>query len=308
MSVSMLMASPLAKGLFHRAIGESGGLFEPLQLSPSYRLAQAEKDGADYATSVGAASLADLRRLPVQALLHGAAGRVSHPIVEPYALPMSPYEAFAAGRQARAPVLVGWNAEEARSLTDLGGVRAATFAQDIRKAFGPMPSRLIEAYPHANDAQAREARADFERDLRFAWDNWAWARLQAKTGQAAYVYRFERRPPFPAQSVRTDWGASHFAELWYVFDHLDQESWAWTAADRQLAEAMAGYWVNFARTGNPNGPGLPAWPRLGADDGPVLRFGDAISAGPPPELSTLKVLDDVYSQLRGAPFGAVKAP
>jgi para-nitrobenzyl esterase len=308
MSVSMLMASPLAQRLFQGAIGESGGLFEPLQLAPSYRLDVAERDGMSYAKSVGATSLAELRRLPAETLLHGEAVKVSHPVVEPYALPLSPYEAFVIGKQARVPVLVGWNAEEPRSLTAVSGMRAASFAEDIRKTFGPLPSALIDAYPHANDAQAVQARVDFERDLRFAWDDWAWARLQAHAGAPAYVYRFEHRPPFPAGSVRADWGASHFAELWYVFDHLDQESWAWTPADRRLADAMAGYWVNFARRGDPNGPGRPAWPRFDAKDGLVLRLDDPIAPGAPPELATLKVFDGVYAQLRGAPFGAAKAP
>jgi para-nitrobenzyl esterase len=308
MSVSMLMASPLAQGLFQGAIGESGGLFEPLQLSPSYALATAEHDGEAYAKSVGAASLADLRALAADKLLHGAAGRVSHPVVEPYALPRSPYDAFAAGLQAKVPVLVGWNAEEPRSLTDLSSVRAATFTEDIRKAFGPLPSILIDAYPHADDAQAVQARVDFERDLRFAWDDWAWARLQARAGPPVYAYRFERHPPFPAGSVRANWGASHFAELWYVFDHLDQETWAWTAADHRLADAMAGYWVNFAKRGDPNGDGQPTWPHFQANNGAVFRLNDPIIAGPPPELATLKAFDDVYAQLRGAPFGASKTP
>lgn len=308
MSVSMLMTSPLAEGLFQRAIGESGGLFEPLQLAPQYSLAVAQRDGEAYAKSLGAASVAELRALPAARLLQGQAGKVSHPVVEPYVLPLSPYDAFVAGRQAHVPVLVGWNAEEPRSLTDLSKVKAASFTEDIRKAFGPLPSTLIDAYPHADDAQAAQSRADFERDLRFGWDDWAWGRLQAAAGAPAYVYRFEQKPPFPAGSVRAGWGASHFAELWYVFDHLDQEPWTWTPADRRLADTMAGYWVNFARKGDPNGPGLPVWPRFQATDGVVLRLGDPVAAGPPPELKTLKALDGLYSQLRGAPFGAAKAP
>ncbi|WP_372786495.1 carboxylesterase/lipase family protein [Phenylobacterium sp.] len=308
MSVSMLMASPLAKGLFQGAIGESGGLFEPLQLAPSYALPVAERDGVAYAKSVDAASLAQLRTIPVDRLLRGEANMVSHPVVEPYVLPLSPYDAFVAGRQARVPILVGWNAEEARSLTDLRKVRAATFGEDIQKAFGFQPTALIDAYPHADAAQAVQGRADFERDLRFGWDNWAWARLQARAGPPVYIYRFEQRPPFPAGSVRANWGASHFAELWYVFDHLDQESWAWTTADRKLADAMAGYWVDFARRGDPNGPGRPLWPRFAAADGQVQRLKDPIVAGPPPELATLRAFDEVYAKLRGAPFGASKTP
>jgi len=85
---------------------------------------------------------------------------------------------------------------------------------------------------------------------------WAWARLQAGTGKSpVFYYTFRQQPPFPAGSVYAGWGASHFAGLWYVFDHLNQSPWNWTAADRKLAEEMSTYWVNFARSGDPNGPG-----------------------------------------------------
>jgi para-nitrobenzyl esterase len=299
MSVSLLMASPLAHGLFQRAIGQSGGVFEPLQLAPGYWLANAEKDGQAYAASLAAASIAELRRRPAAELLGGKAGLVTHPVIEPYALPQSPYDAYLAGRMADVAILVGSNAQEARSLTDLKPVRAATFEADLQRAFGPLPPAILAAYPHANDAQAQQARADLERDLRFGWDMWAWAALQAKAGRTAFAYRFEESPPFPADSVRAGWGPSHFAELWYMFDHLGQELWAWTPADRRLARTMAAYWTNFARTGDPNGRGLPSWPAFTGPDGPVMRLGGTIGPGPAPDLKTLSAIDAVYSQLRG---------
>ena len=135
MSVSILMASPLAKGLFQRAIGESGGLFEPLQLAPKYLLANAERDGEKYAASLGATSLQELRKLPA-ARLTGNAGGIVHPVIEPYLLPVSPYEAFSSGQQNDVPLLIGSNAEEARSLTDVSHVKAATFDKDLEQNYG----------------------------------------------------------------------------------------------------------------------------------------------------------------------------
>ena len=259
-SVSILMASPLAKGLFQRAIGESGGLFEPLQLAPKFLLANAERDGEKYAVSLGAASLKELRRLPAT-LLTGNAGGIVHAVIEPYVLPHSPYEAFTSGQQNDVPLLIGSNAEEARALVDVTHETAATFDSDLEHSVGQLPPALVAAYPHATDEEARQAQLGLERDLRFGWDMWAWARLQAGTGQSpVFYYSFRQQPPFPAGSVYAGWGASHFAELWYVFDHLDQSPWNWTAADRKLAEEMSSYWVNFAKSGNPNGPGLPSWP------------------------------------------------
>src|SRR6202012_3629293 len=108
-------------------------------------------------------------------------------------------------------------------------------------------------YPHATDAEALTARLGFERELRFGWDDWAWARLAAKGGAPVYYYHFAQSPPFPKNSVYAGWGPSHFSELWYVFDHLDQQpAWRWTAGDRKLADMMSSYWTNFVKTGEPN--------------------------------------------------------
>jgi para-nitrobenzyl esterase len=132
---------------------------------------------------------------------------------------------------------------------------------------------------------------------------WAWARLEATTGKSqVFYYAFQQRPPFPADSVYAGWGASHYAELWYVFDHLDQTAWRWSAADRKLAHDISSYWTNFAKSGNPNGKQLPPWPAYTGTDGNVLYLGDPISVGGVPGLTGLKVFDSVYSSVRGESF------
>ena len=302
MSVSALMASPEAKGLFSGAIGQSGGVFEPLQLAPGYLLANAEKDGVAYATSVGASTLKELRALPAEALLGGKAGSVSHPVIEPRVLPLSPYEAYVAGKVARVPVLVGSNAAEGNSLANLEPVTAANYAAEMKKSWGDLPAPLVEAYTFTTDMEAKAARSSFERDLRFGWDMWAWARLQARAGGKAFYYRFDHAPPFPAGSVREHWGAAHFSELWYMFDNLAPEDGAWTAADRTLADRMARYWVNFAATGDPNRAGLPVWPEFGAS-GEVQVLGEAMRAVKAPADPQLQVFDGVYAAVRGTGFG-----
>jgi para-nitrobenzyl esterase len=304
MAVSMLMASPRAKGLFQRAIGQSGGLFEPLQLAPSYLLKNAEHDGEKYASSMGASSIEALRQLPAMELMGGSAGSVTHPVIEPYTLPASPYEVFAAGHHNDVPLLVGSNAEEARALVAVSTVRAASFEADVERSFGPLPPQIMAAYSYATDDEARQARLDLERDLRFGWDVWAWARLQSLTGRhAVYYYYFKQRPAFPAGSVYADWGASHYAELWFMFDHLEQAPWHWSEADERLAEMMSSYWVNFVKSGNPNGPGLPVWPTFSGTQTQVLYLDSPIRVGGTANVERLQVFDAVYAGIRGAPFG-----
>jgi len=296
--------APLARGLFQRAIGESGGLFEPVALAPKFLLANAERDGDKYAVSLGAPSLKELRQLPA-ILLTGNAGGIVHAVIEPYVLPLSPYEAFTSGQQNDVPLLIGSNAEEARALVDVTHETAATFDSDLEHSVGQLPPALVAAYPHATDEEARQAQLGLERDLRFGWDMWAWARLQAGTGQSpVFYYSFRQQPPFPADSVYAGWGASHFAELWYVFDHLDQSPWNWTAADRKLAEEMSSYWVNFARSGDPNGRGLPPWPAFTNTESKFEYLADPITVGGVANLNSLSVFDVVYTTVRGAPFAA----
>jgi para-nitrobenzyl esterase len=303
-SVSILMASPLANGLFQRAIGESGGLFEPLQLAPKYLLAEAEKDGEKFAASLGETSIKELRQLPAARLTSNDSG-ITHPVIEPYLLPQSPYEAFASGRQNDLPLLLGSNAEEARAMVNVTGVTAGTFASDIAKSFGSLPPALMAAYPHTTDEEARTARLDFERDLRFGWDMWAWARLQSTTGHSpVHYYSFQQRPPFPTDSLYAGWGASHFAELWYVFDHLNQSPWQWTSADRNMAAEISAYWVNFASSGDPNGAGLPLWPAFDKSQSKVQILSDPISTDGVLGIENLRVFDSVYSEVRGKSFGS----
>src|ERR1700757_1359810 len=189
MSVSMLMASPLGKGLF-----------EPVALAPKFLLANAERDGEKYAASLGAPSLKELRQLPAT-LLTGNAGGIVHAVIEPYVLPLSPYEAFASGQQNDVPLLIGSNADEARAMVDVTHETAATFDSDLERSVGQLPPALVAAYPHATDEEAQQAQLGLERDLRFGWDMWAWARLQVGSGQSpVFYYSFRQPPPFPAGS------------------------------------------------------------------------------------------------------------
>ncbi len=303
MSVSLLMASPLSRGLFARAIAQSGGVFEPMQLAPRFMLAQAEKDGLAAAEAIGAHSLADLRAKPANEIMGGKMLSTAHFVIDPYVLPLSPYDAYVRNEYADVPILIGSNADEAKSLiTNIDQVSASTFGEYIRKKWGPLPQALLDIYPHASDAEARSSMLAFERDLRFGWDMWAWARLHATRSKSeVYYYSFDHTPSFPDSSVYAGWGAGHFSELWYMFDHLDQEEWTWTQTDRALAETMASYWANFVRSGDPNDKRQPRWFPF-KDGERVQRLGQRVRPDVVPSIQALQEFDRVYDGVRGRPF------
>ncbi len=307
MSVCMLMASPHARGLFHRAIGESGGFFVPLAATDgSFAKAAAEEQGVRMAAALGVTSLDALRDLAPEQFLTDGIGGTTHPIIDGYVVPEEPYATFAAGRQNDVPILIGSNADEGQPMLTGREIRLATFAEDIGQEFGSAAVRALAAeylaiHPAATDLEARESRAAFERDLRFGWDMWTWARLQAKTGrEKVFSYYFAHQPPYPAGSPIADWGAAHWAELRYVFDHLDQEPWAWTDADRALATLLASYATNFAKHGNPNGDGVAVWPDYTISSPLVLHLDGTATFGDMPNLEGLTLLDRRYTSLRDA--------
>ena len=281
-------------------------MFEPVELAPRALIANAYHEGEAYEKLLGAKTVADLRSLSAKRIMEGKAGTVAHPVVEPYLLPDSPYNMFVSGRQNDVPILLGSNADEDRALLeDQDKIRAATFAEDVGKAWGPLPPQLLAAYPFTSDKEAVQARLAFERDLRFGWDMWAWARLVAEKGASSvFYYHFTHSPPFPADSVRAGWGASHYADLWYMSNHLDQEPWKWTAADRKLANTMSSYWANFVKSGNPNDRGLPNWPSFTQKGQRVLWLDDSIQVKGVANEKSLQAIDAVYTQARGTAFGA----
>lgn len=289
-SISALVASPLAHGLFQRAIGQSGGLFEPLEAAPEFSLEGAEQVGTAFAGRLGVQSLDALRALPASQII---ARRFNpQPNIDGYVLRESPYEAFAHGRVNDVDLLVGSNEEEGLYFIDDRDIRPATLGDELKRDFPALIVSLIGPKPAASDSAARAAFIGFESDMRFGWNMWAWARLHAAAGRRhTYLYRFSHAPPDQA-------GASHGAEMAYVFDHLDLSGAPWTDTDRALAETMAAYWTNFAKTGDPNGRGLPEWPAFASSQQTALLIGGAIRPGEIPNEAGLAAIDRLYAAVR----------
>jgi len=268
-SVNVLQASPLAKGLFHRALGESGG-----QFAGTSSLAVSEKNGVAAATAVGATTLADLRKLPAAKLLDVEEFRTG-PTVDHYVLAEDVRTIFARGRQNGVPVLVGSNANEMTTLSDPATFPTTMleFRRQISVRFPGFLTQFDAAYPVKSEADIPAVMLALGRDQTFALEMRTWARLATAAAQKAFLYQFSHVPPSP--NAKT-WGAYHASEVAYVFGTLKNRKWPYTDTDFKLSDEMSSYWVNFAKSGDPNGAGLPAWAPYDLAEEAYLDLGDTV--------------------------------
>ncbi|MGH8639009.1 MAG: carboxylesterase/lipase family protein [Burkholderiales bacterium] len=304
-AVSALMASPTAAGLFHKAIGESGAYFTgatgTLALQP---LATSEQHGAKFASSVGAGSLAALRAKPAEELLKVALKTQPwfSPNIDGFFLQTDVAAVFAAGKQARVPLLAGWNADEVRAGIVLGKEKPTMqgFAAQTRKRFGDHADAILEAYPATSEAEALESAAALASDTFIGYGTWKWIEVHAQTGGVpVYRYSFDRDIPVASDAkvngvpaTSKDIGARHAGEIEYVFGALESlRNVTWEPADRKLSDAMTTYWSNFARSGDPNGAGLPDWPRYDPKSAMVLHLDETIRAATDSTRARYEALD-----------------
>ncbi|HKN77025.1 MAG TPA: carboxylesterase/lipase family protein [Candidatus Acidoferrum sp.] len=275
-SVSALMASPLSKSLIHRAIGESGAFFgRTLNAKP---LAESEQDGVKFDASIGADTLDKLRAMSSQQTLDAASKdkNAFHfgPNIDGYFFPESPSEIFAKGNQAHVPLLAGWNHDEGNYHVFFGtdAPTKENFAKKITQTYGEKAPDILKAFPAETDEQAKSSAGLLATANFIGYSTWKWIEMQEKTGgSVVYRYEFDQAPPQPPPAAgappQGSRGAYHSAEIEFVFGMLDSKALPWRPEDFQLSEQMGSYWTNFAKTGNPNGEGLPNWPAYSAKDG-----------------------------------------
>lgn len=272
-SVAALTISPLAKGLFQRAISESG------VAGPVPPIAEAEKFDADAAAKAfGAQHIADLRKMSADDLLKK--NWVTFPIRDGVVLSDQPRDSFAAGHQNKVPVLLGWNADEGVDLApDAFGTKditAANYETGLHKMFGPqIPPVVLEQYPGKTDDQAKTSAQRLITDM-IGLQHFAWATMRADAkADPTYVYFYVHTPAEASKEMPCTYGckAGHSAEIRFAYDQLSLDPRAWTNNDKALASQMLGYWTNFAKTGNPNGEGMPEWKAFDGTPDTVKRLG-----------------------------------
>lgn len=315
-SVSALMASPLAEGLFHRAIGGSGGAFGPVSEDNSrigdysQSLEAAERAGEALMAGFGATTAEAMRALPVEPMLTIDLSQPgpgffdsAYPLVDGHVLPVDPYRAFTSGRYNDVPLITGSSANE------IGPFFADTerYLEVSRALIGDFFDRFIALFPAGPDGRTMLSSSAGNGDRLFTWQNWTWARLQARHGRnPVYYYHFAHPSPVPQnryleQSLFPDLGAAHTSEVPYVFRNLAARSWPWSPTDHQLSDTMSAYWVEFARNGSPNGGNRPRWPSFVERDGQMMNFeGNPVARSAPSERLRERLLfwDEFFAKER----------
>jgi para-nitrobenzyl esterase len=296
--ISNLIISPLAKGLFRRAIAESGGDLGPVDSRdgpPS--LATAEREGVAFAAAFHVSSIAQLRQIPLQQLLSIPPPPLP-PNVDGYVIPASGYDVYADHRQQPADLLLGYTANDG---APVAAANAETYRADVKRLYGGFADQVLALFPGATDVQARQSWRRLQTEEGFAWQSVTWARLNRELPtQRTYLYVFSHVPPFlPYSKI----GVAHGAELSYVFGFpaaktfLSVENPVRAARDIHLGDVIQTYWTNFAKTGDPNGTNVPKWPIFDSQEN-ALDIGDGMTIVALPSHREYELIDRYIAALR----------
>lgn len=275
MAVHALLVSPTSKGLFRRAISQSG----LPSTAPPLSLAKAEQQGLAYQKALGVSSLAALRAMPADQLLKAAkrAPRFS-PVLDGIVLPEPPAALVQQGRFHDVPLIIGQVASEISTNSGKTELDEPAYHRTLSGFFGPSADEFAPLYPAMSGAERIAAAWQMQRDLgRMAI--YRWAKLQCDHGKApVYAYYYDHVEPGPEAAK---WGAFHTSEVPYVFDTLEAAPQrGFTALDRAVALDVSSRWLNFIRTGDPNDAGHVHWPRFDPEEPKIMDLGDRVGGQP----------------------------
>lgn len=313
-NVCYLMASPFAKGLFHRAIAESGNALGPRSSrhlrEPWYAIEPMEKQGERLAKDLGCSEAADplaaLRALSAEKLLEGSKatmgftpGNTFAPVVDGWVLPNDIKTIFDAGRQNLVPLIVGSNADEGTIFIPkppFDNVEA--YRGYVQKTYGKFANDILTMYPANEPSEIRKAMCDTLGDSAFVAGARDLARAMTKAGSNAYLYHYTMKWPGPAASL----GAFHTAEMVFAFDtvklYKNTRNVPFEEKHQSLANAMSAYWVQFAKTGNPNKKDLLKWPAYDPTKDQYIEFGEVVKLDQGLRKKKLDLWDDMIADRR----------
>jgi para-nitrobenzyl esterase len=304
--VGALVGSPQAKGLFHRAIAESGG-WMGLTMGRMTPGQTAQANGVKTMEALGVKTIAELRAKPMNELTGLSAGGL---VIDGYLIPEDVSITFMNGKQNAVDVLTGSNKDEANFGVCGGGggrgggapMTAETFKTNAQRRFGEAADEYVKLYGVTSDAEAQPA-AHMACADEINWNMRQWAVAQAKAGKKAYTYFFTRIPTL--NGAPSPNGATHTAEISYAWNNpKGQANQTWNDVDTKLADTMSSYWVNFIIKGDPNGNGLPRWPEYkDFTGGRVMVLGDTVQAESTAPAAKLSFYQAAYQRLLRSPTG-----
>jgi para-nitrobenzyl esterase len=267
-SVNALVASPLAKGLFHKAIAQSGGL---LSNRMSNTLIEAEKAGATFMQKAKVNTISELRSKSTTDIQALSTGNRFGTTLDNYVLPVNLLAHFTNTKHNDVPLLTGWVTGDG-ALMGNAPVTVEKFKNDAKTNFGAKSEEFLSVFSVNSDDEAKQAQAKLALFQFAALPSHLWAGSNAKN--KSYLYQFSHvspdKPDFP------NYGAFHTSEVPYALHSLNKWKRNWQQTDLDLENTMSSYWVNFAKTGNPNGKDLPVWEAYNKESGIILELGDKV--------------------------------
>ena len=283
--VSALCTSPLANGLFRRVVGESSTVTAPSPTHSFRLLEEAYAAGQTTKEKFHVKAAAELRKLPASEIV-GELDAHHHMTVDGYVLPMTPYEAYAAGIHNEEAQLHGFNREEATPFILFDQANLKNYESKVRDAFpSPYAERILAAYRAQTDEEARRNWTDIYSVYFFMYGHYCWERQALANGIPSFVYHF--------QKTNGRLGCWHSGEEVYLYGNIPEDSPLYDEEDRKLSRVMKQYYVNFLRTGDPNGEGLPGW-TTGARENQAMSFGGTVAMEQVPYTELYKIFDEMY--------------
>jgi para-nitrobenzyl esterase len=318
-SVSVQVASPLSKGLFSAAIGESGAMVGSSKAIP---LADGEQIGTKFEADLGKKSLAELRAIPAEELLQATAKAGRFPaVIDGHFLPKTPMDIYAKGEQSDVPLLAGWNSAEVGYSALLGKDEPTieNFKKAVEKLYGDKAQQVLDFYPAKTDEEVAKVATELASDRFIAYNTWKWIDLHSKTNGKP-VYRYLYAHPRPAMTaamgnvtpglaggvvkndgsgqtnkVKPALGASHSSEIEYALGNLySNKVFQWDADDYKVSKTMQAFFVNFIKNHDPNGPGLPTWTTIQASKPHVMVIDVETKSEPEKGLRKYQFIDTFY--------------